>query len=115
MGRNKNIQKIKVYNIKDPEGMKKFKEITSKSGFLPEVFQDKTKNVNTTSKRFIKRLGFFIAKCFRKVRINGRYKNKALEELLNRRRILRSKKNENSIEELENVNKILSEMCLGKG
>ena len=97
---NKNIQKIEVYNLKDPDGMKKFKEMTSKIGFLSEVFQDENKNVNTTSKRFIKRLGFCISKCFKKVRINGTYKNKALEELLNRRRILRSKKDEKSLEEL---------------
>ena len=64
------------------------------------MFQDENKNVNTTSKRFIKRLGFCISKCFKKVRINGTYKNKALEELLNRRRILRSKKDEKSLEEL---------------
>ena len=45
------------------------------------------------------------------MRINKTHRNKALEELFNRRRILRSKKDEYSATELEKVDRELSEMC----
>ena len=45
------------------------------------------------------------------MKINGTHKNKALDELFNTRRILRTMKDEHSAKELDKVNTNLSEMC----
>ena len=83
------MQKIEVYNIKDIDGIKKFNDMTSKDEFLSEMFNEPNKSINATSKRFIKKLGFCITKSLKKMRINKTHRNKALEELLSRRRVLR--------------------------
>ena len=58
-----------MYNFKDPEGIKKFKEMTSKDTFLSEVFDDENKSINVTTKQFIKRFKFCLSKCFKKKRV----------------------------------------------
>ena len=109
--KRKNIKNIEIYNLKDPTGIRNFKEMTSQEGFLSEVFDDQNKCISTTSKRFNKRLNYCISKCFKEVRINKTHKNKALEDLFNRRRILRSKKDAESQTELQKVDQTLSELC----
>ena len=52
--KNRHMQKIEVYNLKDIDGIKNSKEMTSKDDFLSEVFNDPNKSINATSKRFIK-------------------------------------------------------------
>ena len=58
-----------MYNINDLDGLKKFKEMTGKDSFLSEVFSDESKNISVKTKYFIKRLGFVLSKCFRKIRL----------------------------------------------
>ena len=57
------------------------------------------------------RLGFCVSKCFRKIRIKGTHRNRALEEIFNKRRILRTKKDAKSVKALQDVEDKLSEMC----
>ena len=77
--------------------MKKFKQMTSNNKFLSEVFDDKDKDVSVKTKQFLKRFGFCLSKSFRKKRVKQTKHNKALEALFNRRRILRTKSDEDSV------------------
>ena len=102
---------VEVYNLKDPEGLKKFKNMTSKDKFLSEVFSDESKKIEVKTKQFLKRLGFCISKCFRKIRISQTKRNKKLDELFNKKRILKHKTDVHNLEELKHVEEQLAEMC----
>ena len=52
--RKANLERKEIYNLKDEASLAKFKEFTSKSDFLSEVFEDKNKSVEVKSKQFIK-------------------------------------------------------------
>ena len=109
--KKRNIKPIEMYDLKDQEGLKKFKAMTSKDNFLSEVFQEEEKNIEVKTKQFLKRLGFCISQSFKKIRITNTKKNKYLEGLFNKRRILRQKKDEKSLGELNKVELSLSTMC----
>ena len=109
---NKTKSKPKeVYNFKDPDGLKRFKEMTSQGTFLSKVFENQKKNIEVTSKQFLKRFGFCLSKCFRKVRIGRTKKNIELDNLFTKRRILRNKTKQNSYEELKCVEEKLADVC----
>ena len=108
---NKDIvtKRKESYNFKDEESLKKFKVITSKNTFLSEVFTDENKNVEVTSKQFIKRLKFCISKSFKKIRLKGPRKDEETEKLFNERRELKSKeKTEANMEALNKVEELLA-------
>ena len=109
--KRKNSTQVEKYKLKDPEGLKKFRDMTTREKFLTEVFNDEDKNVSVQTKQFLKRLGYVMSQCFRKIRIKQTKKNKEMEKLFNTRRILRPKKDELSIKTLEEVDKKLSELC----
>ena len=111
LDKSKNVKQVEMYNLKDPEGLKKFKEMTTHDKFLSEVFNDEDKNVSVKTKQFLKRLGYVMSQCFRKIRIKQTRKNKEIEKLFKTRGILRPKKDEVSIKSLEEVDKKLSELC----
>ena len=67
--KKKNTKIIEIYNLKDKEGLNKFKKITDKDTFLSEVFEDETKNITVKTKQFVKRLGYCLSQCFRKINI----------------------------------------------
>ena len=104
-------KRIEIYNFKDKDGLQKFKQMTSKDQFLSEVFNDPSKNINVTTKKCIKRLNFCLSQCFRKIRVKQTRRNKEMEDLFNRRRILRNKTNEASLDALDKIEDKLSEMC----
>ena len=100
-----------MYNFKDSDGLLKFKNMTSRNTFLSQVFDDDNKNITVKTKQFLKIFGYCLSTSFRKIRIKQTKQNKALEDLFNRRRILRTKKDEQSVHALEEVEKELAEMC----
>ena len=96
-----------MYNLKDIDGLKKFKEITSKNIFLSGLFQEEG-NIEIKTKKFLKRLNYCLSVSFKKITIN---KSRKLEELFTRRRILRNKCDDKSFESLKEVNKKIAEIC----
>ena len=64
-----NTKPVEIYNLKDPVGLKKFRDMTTQDIFLSEVFNDESKNISVKTKQFLKRLGFVLSKCFRKISI----------------------------------------------
>ena len=102
-----------TYNFKNKECLQNFKEMTSQGRFLSEVFDDENKDINVKTKQFLKRLKFVITKCFRKIRVKKQEKNGELDELFDKRRELRTKKDEVSQQELASIEELLS-MCLAE-
>ena len=107
--RKKVLTKYKKNGVK--LGLKKFKEITSKNYFLSEIFNNEDKNNEVKTKQFLKKLGFYLSQSFKKVRIGNTKKNSDFEDLLNKRIVLKIKKNDFSAEKLKDVDKKLSDMC----
>ena len=85
--------------------------MTLKGTFLSEVFLNKEKSVTVQTKQFIKRLNYVLSQCFRKIRVKQTKENKKMEDLLNKRRILRPKTDGKSIALLEETEEQMSQMC----
>ena len=108
---NKNIRKdrVEIYNLKNKKCQAAFKEITSKPGILSSIFQ-KDNDLNVCTKKFIKRLNGCIQEAFKKIRISDK-RNDEIEKLFGRRRDLKNKTDEESKEELKNVEDELADKC----
>ena len=63
-----NTRKIEIFNFKDENGLKRFKEITSNSVALSSIFDSK-KSVEKQAKQFLKTLKGLLHKCFKKIKI----------------------------------------------
>ena len=102
-------EKLELFNMKNPEGQQKFKEITSIEGLFTNIFNDKSQDVNTITNRILKKLDKCLHKSFKKIRVKEK-ENKKLNELFEIRRRLRIKlKEDKSVEEqLEKVEEELA-------
>ena len=74
------------------------------------ILSDEDDDLETCTKKFIKALNQCIRKCFKKIRITDK-PNQEIEDLFDQRRILRNKKDETSIKDLEAVENKLAEKC----
>ena len=101
-------KRVESYNFKHEESLKKFKEFTSKDCFLSEVFHDEDKSIEVKTKQLIKRLKYCITKCFRKTRVKKYQQNKETEELFEKRRTLKAKQDEASLQALKEVEELLA-------
>ena len=68
-------KKIEIYNLKNIDCQKKFKELTTNTKNLSTIFDSKD-DINILAKRFFKKLDGCIKMSFRKVRINNSKKSK---------------------------------------
>ena len=94
-------QRVEMFNLKNVSCQQNFRELTSNTDFLSSVFDD-TKDLNAATKKFLKRLNGCLHKSFKKIKITEK-PNKEVEELFQRRKVLRSKDDEKSKEELKLV------------
>ena len=106
---NKHLSKnkVEIYNLKNKECQKVFKEITSKSNDLSSLFL-KDDNLNICTKKFLKRLNGFIQEAFKKIRITDK-QNEEIEALFQRRKVLRNKSDDKSKDELLQVEQKLAD------
>ena len=89
--------------------MNKFKEATSNNTTLSSIF-DNTKDIETQSKKFLKRLKGILHQCFKKIKITPTTKNeKDLEDLFNKQKVLKFKTDKQSKIELETIEEALTE------
>ena len=102
-------QKIELFILKNSECHIKFKEVTSSSDFLSSVFNSSS-DLNSLTNKFLKRLKGCLHESFKKIKVSDRT-NKELEELFDRRRILRSKDDVISKQELKEVEEKLANKC----
>ena len=66
-------EKLEIFNLKNIESQKKFKEYTSKENILSGIF-DQDDSLDKLTETFIKKLKGCIAQNLRKIRINGHKK-----------------------------------------
>jgi hypothetical protein len=98
---------IEVFKFKDTKALTKFKYVTSNTTDLSKII-DSNKSIHLVTKKFLKRLKGFMHQCFKKVKIVEK-PDEELENLYNKRRILRTRTDEASEKELEEVENELSE------
>ena len=96
-----------MFNLKNIDGQKKFKELTSNNDNLSSIVSGDI-DINVITKKFLRKLDASIYKCFTKIRIVDR-PDEDLAELFARRKILRNKTDEASKAELEKVEHALAE------
>ena len=90
---------VEVFDFKNKANQEKFREATSTSTYLSEVFET-TENINIQTKQFIKRLNKCIHKSFKKIRI-GKRKPSEYERLYAKWTEIKHKEdNENKLESL---------------
>ena len=99
---------MEMFNYKNTEAQKKFKEVTTKTDELTKIV-NMNKPIEVITNKFIKRLKGFVHECFKKVKIVDKPDEK-LEDMYHKRRVLRNKTDEKSKEELENLDEKLAEM-----
>ena len=75
-----NKQVTKIFNLKNIQCQKKFKQQTSQSTDLSQIF-DNEKNLDIATEKFLKRLNKYLYKCFQKVGVkNSHGKSQAKQE-----------------------------------
>ena len=77
---------------------------------MSSVFKEEG-SIEAQTKIFLKRLKYCISQCFRKIRIKRSKRKKELEDFFNKRRILKNKKDETSVDLLRNVEAKLADIC----
>ena len=101
--------KTEVFNFKDKRGQEKFKSLTTGNKRLSSIFEEEG-DLNVATKKFVKTLNRLFHQSFRKIRIRD-IQNKDIAELFNKRRILRTKEDVISKQELKNVEEELALKC----
>ena len=101
--------KIEISNFKDIKGQEKFKTLTENNDKLSSVLKN-TKYLNEATHIFMKTLNRIFHQSFWKIRIKE-IQNKDIMNLFQRRRILRSKSDEESKKQLRKVEEKLADKC----
>ena len=106
-------EKIEMYNLKNKDCQRKFKDYTTNTNMLSTVFDNDDEDVNVLTKRFLKKLDGAIAMSFKKNRIGNKRDNKE-EVLYDKRRELKDKPDAKSKSDLEEVNNELARLSKEK-
>ena len=97
--------KNEIFNY-DSEGLKKFKNTTEANGTLSNITK-KDENVNILTKQFLKKLKQVKHKWFKKIKIR-KSDNKEIENLYNKRKLLRNKSDKESKNKLNEIEEELA-------
>ena len=107
--RNMTRERFETFNFRNRESQEKFKEATTKTKDLSTIVS-KDKDLNSCTKKFLKRLDGFIHSSFKKIRISNKI-DKNIENLMNIRRNLRNKEDVDSKNKLKKVEEELADRC----
>ena len=107
--RNMKKERYETFNFRNIECQEKFKEETTKTKELSTIVS-KDKDLNSCTKKFLKRLNGFIHSSFKKIRISNKIDTK-IENLMNLRRNLKNKEDNDSINKLKKVEEELADRC----
>ena len=107
--KRKMADRMEIYNLKNKEHQKIFKELTSTGNDLSSIFDD-VKDLNEATNSFFKKLEEYIQKCFKRIRIRDK-SNREIEALFSKRKELRNKCDSYSRIELSKVETKLAELC----
>ena len=98
---------IELFNFKDKEGQKRFKEMTGNNTKLSSIFEN-DKPIEEVAQKFIKVLNKIIHQCFKKIKITNN-KNSKIDDLFRRQKTLKSKTDKTSKTELNEIEKELAD------
>ena len=105
-----NDNKMEMFNLKNKEFQARFKEYTSNTKILSSIFDNDSDDLDSLTNRLVKKINGCIATNFKKIRVTSKKKsdddNKALYDKI---RFLNGKHDDKSMEELNNVMKIVAE------
>ena len=89
----KNVKKerVEMFNLRNTECQKQFKEVTDKTDLLSTSIRE-DENIEVSFERFLKNLNRIFYKTFKKIRICPSNRITEIDKLMERRRLLRSKK-----------------------
>ena len=107
--KNKKREKVETFNFQNKDCQAKFKLLTTNTNDLTKIFE-KNVDLEISTKKFIKRLNGFILEAFQKIRISGN-KNNEIEKLLNKRRALKHKNDDESKKELKKLEIEIADKC----
>ena len=105
---NSKTHKREIYNLKDKEGQKNFKQDTDSTTQLSQIFE-KDDDIQKLTKKFLKRLDGFISKHFKKIRVTHKV-DKELEELYSKKSELKNKTDEISKKKLQELEEKMAEI-----
>ena len=104
--------RIEMFNLKNKEYQKKFTALISKTNILTSVF-DSNSYLDIAIRNFFKNLDKCIQMCFKKIRITENTKDE-INDLFDKRGLLRNKTDDKSKHDLEEVKLRLAELCSKK-
>ena len=95
-------QKINLFNLKNKDCLKKFKEETTGNNYLSKTM-DEEQDLNQATKSLMNRLDKILHKCFRKVSVKENSSENKQEELYKKWKNLKNKTDKTSVEETKNI------------
>ena len=102
-------RKTEIFNLKNSEAQKKFKQITTKKGVLTKIV-NKDAHLDAVAKKFLKRIEGCKLQSFKKIKIT-QFSNNDILDLFDKRRVLRTKTDDESKIELIKIENELAERC----
>ena len=120
---NENTERTEMYNYKNEEDFKAFKELTENNDELLHCFDDLEEDLNVSANRWMSTLNMLIKKSFKRIRINNKKSpNIVLDNLLKKKEEIKIQlaqfdnlddieKSEDTAEALEKVLEDISEVC----
>lgn len=108
----KNVRKERkeMFNLRNTECQKSFKLFTDNTKILSNSIKE-DENIDISFERFLKNLNNVFHKTFKKIRISPNNRITEVNKLMDRRRIIRNKKDPKSVKELKEVEDKLIELC----
>ena len=104
--KKKEPDRIEIFNFKDIEGQKKFRELTHNTDILSKIFETED-SIHTQTKRFPKRFNRILHQSFKKIRIRPE-KDTNIDKLFRQQTDLKTKTDKESKQKLKQVEEELA-------
>ena len=99
---SKQQERNEMFNLENKQGQTRFKHETSNNKYISSLFDDETKDLEVSARRFIRRLDKLIQLSFKKIRITNK-PDKKTDQLYESWRKLQGQDDDKSKEDLESV------------
>ena len=101
-------EKNDLFNLKNKECQKVFKDETTKTNDLSKIFEDE-KDLDVATNKFLKKLNKILHKCFRKIGSKKEKVDETFEKIYNRWKSIRNKNEPKSVEETAELEALLAD------
>ena len=106
-------EKTSIFNLKNKECIKNFKEITTNNNNLSKIL-DEEKNLHKATSKLMKKFDKVLYKCFTKVGVKDKKTETKQEELYNKWKKLQNKTDNESLEQSKKIEDEISEQYFEK-